>query len=267
MYRCGDCIPFWISPNILTIIGFRATALNLYLTHYWDTQSIWKYVTVSLLILVQFLFDALDGVQGRKWLQDSRDVYVSTQLFDHGFDSVTAIFTTLICIHIFEIERICSIYVSYCWIICLFVTFTAETLRYKIHHRMTFELHNNPTELTLLIAMMVIIKEMVSGKVVDWLIWLIVHWIIFIEFVTSFYEMATNSIKDSLSATAKMEIISVFNFVIWVTIGMYVACDACAVSCVWWYIALAVGQYHAMNLNLIVYEIIGRDCGLYNLSL
>lgn len=132
---------------------------------------------------------------------------------------------------------------------------------------MDFEFHNNPTEMAFMVAIMVVVKGVVSGEVMDWITWFVVVCMICIGFMMSFHEMVTNLVGDWLSATAKLEIISIFIFVICTLfgglIGSYEAYDS---QGIWWFIILAAGQYHAINLNLIFHEIICEDCGLYNLA-
>eukprot|EP01084_Bolivina_argentea_P139268 245012_1 len=179
----SEHIPFHISPNIITIIGFVFSILNVFICTYFQTQSVWKHFIVCIFILIAFTFDALDGMQGRKWLNTKRDVYVLTQLFDHGFDSLTSV------LMVFVYTQICDVtaHISALLLVSIFFAFLNETIKYKRDKWMIFGIANNPTEITFLFAAFILFNGFEDRFHIFQMY--VPYFVIFVDFLFPIYEL------------------------------------------------------------------------------
>lgn len=135
-------IPEWMSPNVITVFGFLFTVLSMFMC--WDKSvySVFEVHLVCWFCFLAFFFDALDGEQGRKWRKEKRDVYVLTQLFDHGFDSLTTILNTYIVSQVLGLDLL-SRKLFFLFLVSVFIV---STMEYKVRRSMIFGAFNNPTE-------------------------------------------------------------------------------------------------------------------------
>lgn len=89
-------IPVWVSPNLLTLMGFASTLLCMAITCIYtptlkEAPPSWVYLANLILLFVYQTLDAVDGKQARR-------TNTSTplgQLFDHGCDSFSTVFAAL----------------------------------------------------------------------------------------------------------------------------------------------------------------------------
>jgi len=135
-------IPAWMSPNHITVIGFLFTVLSIFMCAGKTVFSVFEVHLVCWFCLLAFVFDALDGEQGRKWRQERKDVYVLTQLFDHGFDSLTTVLNTYIIAQVLNLDLFCRKMLF----LFLVSVFLVSTMEYKVKRILVFGAFNNPTE-------------------------------------------------------------------------------------------------------------------------
>jgi phosphatidylglycerophosphate synthase len=135
-------VPEWMSPNWITAIGFAFTLLAVLLCMVEEKLTVLDVHLICWFCALAFFFDALDGEQGRKWRKEKRDVYVLTQLFDHGFDSLTVILNTYIISRCLRLDPL-SERLLFLTLTCPFLVSTFE---YKVKRVLYFGFLNNPTE-------------------------------------------------------------------------------------------------------------------------
>lgn len=135
-------VPHWMSPNIITVFGFMFTVISVFLCYGKTSFSVFEVHIVCWCSFLAFFFDALDGEQGRAWRQEKRDVYVLTQLFDHGFDSLTTILNAYIIAHVLQLDLLGQ-KLLFLFLISVFLT---STMDYKVKRVLYFGPFNNPTE-------------------------------------------------------------------------------------------------------------------------
>lgn len=135
-------IPEWMSPNVITVFGFLFTVLSMFMCWGKTKYSVFEVHLVCWFSFLAFFFDALDGEQGRKWRKEKRDVYVLTQLFDHGFDSLTTILNAYIVAQVLGLDLFCRKLLF----LLLVSVFIVSTMEYKVRRSMIFGAFNNPTE-------------------------------------------------------------------------------------------------------------------------
>ena len=92
--RCVEYLPMWMAPNMVTLIGFLAIVLSACQYLPFDltlTKSFapWCYAISSLSFFIYQTLDAVDGKQARRTGTSSP----LGQLFDHGLDAWSTIFT------------------------------------------------------------------------------------------------------------------------------------------------------------------------------
>lgn len=135
-------VPHWMSPNVITVFGFMFTVISVFLCYGKTAFSVFDVHVVCWCSFLAFFFDALDGEQGRRWRQEKRDVYVLTQLFDHGFDSLTTILNTYIISRVLQLDLLGQ-KLLFLFLISVFLT---STMDYKVKRVLYFGPFNNPTE-------------------------------------------------------------------------------------------------------------------------
>ena len=142
----ANYIPYSVSPNIISLIGLMFTLINAAICYYSPQLTFQQIGLICFFQFLAFFFDALDGRQGIKWKDDKRDVYVLTQLYDHGIDSITGFFNVYIVSYVFEFS---SQHQKLLWMM-INATFLISILFYKIKHHLVFGVQNNPTEVVLM---------------------------------------------------------------------------------------------------------------------
>ncbi|XP_060714593.1 choline/ethanolaminephosphotransferase 1-like isoform X2 [Tachysurus vachellii] len=90
------CMPPWIAPNLITIIGLATNAFTtLVLIYYCPTATeqapLWAYLLCAVGLFVYQSLDAIDGKQARRTNSSSP----LGELFDHGCDSLSTVFVVL----------------------------------------------------------------------------------------------------------------------------------------------------------------------------
>ncbi|XP_060766164.1 choline/ethanolaminephosphotransferase 1b isoform X5 [Neoarius graeffei] len=90
------CMPPWIAPNLITIIGLATNAFTtLVLVYYCPTATeqapLWAYLLCAVGLFVYQSLDAIDGKQARRTNSSSP----LGELFDHGCDSLSTVFVVL----------------------------------------------------------------------------------------------------------------------------------------------------------------------------
>ena len=119
--------------------------------------------------------------------------------------------------------------------------------------------------MAVMVSLLVLLKGLIGrGHTMDWIIWIVAHYITTMGFALSIREMATNLFRGGLSVSAKLEIVAIVGFVLCLCARGLSEKYRGDLDWMWWFMAMAVGQYHAMNLNLIFHEIVSKDCGLFN---
>ncbi|KAI5611042.1 choline/ethanolaminephosphotransferase 1 isoform X2, partial [Silurus asotus] len=91
-----SCMPPWIAPNLITIIGLATNAFTtLVLVYYCPTATeqapLWAYLLCAVGLFVYQSLDAIDGKQARRTNSSSP----LGELFDHGCDSLSTVFVVL----------------------------------------------------------------------------------------------------------------------------------------------------------------------------
>jgi hypothetical protein len=240
-------IPYKISPNIITIIGFLFSIINLIIVYYKSKLEKIDYLIISFLSFLSFLFDSLDGEQGRKWKNDKRDIYVLTQLFDHGFDSITCILNYFITIKLLGIDEF---YYKKLVFIAIHFTFLVSTMTYKIKKCMEFGILSNPTESVFLNIFMINFISIFSPNREN--INLFVFFLFLLIMINNFKEIyyLLNHTKSYNEIIEILEIICFF---------LIVAFDNKSNN-----IFLFSQAFHFISLNLIVNEIYNLDCFIEN---
>lgn len=89
-------IPVWVSPNLLTLLGFASTLMCLILTCVFmptlkEAAPPWVYLANLVLLFIYQTLDAVDGKQARR----TNTATPLGQLFDHGCDSFSTVFAAL----------------------------------------------------------------------------------------------------------------------------------------------------------------------------
>lgn len=115
-----DYIPKWISPNVITLCGLGIVSFSSIILFFY--QSIYSYLFCASCLFAYQLLDVLDGMQGKR-----TNMYTNptTEIFDHGCDSITLLLTIFNSIQIFNITTtpmalffalpICSIFYFSTW--------------------------------------------------------------------------------------------------------------------------------------------------------
>ncbi|KAM9443722.1 choline/ethanolaminephosphotransferase 1 isoform 2-T2 [Clarias gariepinus] len=90
------CMPPWVAPNLITIIGLATNAFTtLVLVYYCPTATeqapLWAYLLCAVGLFVYQSLDAIDGKQARRTNSSSP----LGELFDHGCDSLSTVFVVL----------------------------------------------------------------------------------------------------------------------------------------------------------------------------
>ncbi|XP_058230004.1 choline/ethanolaminephosphotransferase 1b isoform X2 [Hemibagrus wyckioides] len=90
------CMPPWIAPNLITIIGLATNAFTtLVLIYYCPTATeqapLWAYLLCAVGLFIYQSLDAIDGKQARRTNSSSP----LGELFDHGCDSLSTVFVVL----------------------------------------------------------------------------------------------------------------------------------------------------------------------------
>uniref|UniRef100_T1IL50 Ethanolaminephosphotransferase 1 n=1 Tax=Strigamia maritima TaxID=126957 RepID=T1IL50_STRMM len=88
--------PSWLAPNVLTFTGFLLTVVNFITFSYYDFSFYAPAAIPSLIWLIvainHFLAHSLDGIDGKQ-ARRTRSSSPLGELFDHGLDSWSTIFT------------------------------------------------------------------------------------------------------------------------------------------------------------------------------
>uniref|UniRef100_A0A8C6TU08 Choline/ethanolaminephosphotransferase 1 n=1 Tax=Neogobius melanostomus TaxID=47308 RepID=A0A8C6TU08_9GOBI len=90
------CVPSWIAPNLITIIGLATNVFTtLVLVYYCPTATeqapLWAYLLCAIGLFIYQSLDAIDGKQARRTNSSSP----LGELFDHGCDSLSTVFVVL----------------------------------------------------------------------------------------------------------------------------------------------------------------------------
>ncbi|PHJ17197.1 cdp-alcohol phosphatidyltransferase superfamily protein [Cystoisospora suis] len=90
-------LPLWLSPNVLTLLGFVCTLLCMCIVAIWmphleEAAPRWVYLVMCILLFIYQTLDAVDGKQARRTNSSSP----LGQLFDHGCDSFSTVFAVFI---------------------------------------------------------------------------------------------------------------------------------------------------------------------------
>ncbi|PFH33487.1 CDP-alcohol phosphatidyltransferase superfamily protein [Besnoitia besnoiti] len=90
-------LPLWLSPNVLTLLGFLCTVMCMSLVAVWmphleEPAPRWIYLLICVLLFFYQTLDAIDGKQARRTNSSSP----LGQLFDHGCDSFSTVFAVFI---------------------------------------------------------------------------------------------------------------------------------------------------------------------------
>jgi len=90
--------PLWVAPNLLTIVGLAlnigtSVVLMIETNGAKEECSRWLYLFTALGLFFYQSLDAIDGKQARRTNSSSP----LGELFDHGCDSVSAVFVTIAC--------------------------------------------------------------------------------------------------------------------------------------------------------------------------
>jgi len=197
-----------------------------------------------------FFFDALDGEQGRKWRKDRRDVYVLTQLFDHGFDSLTTILNAYIIPKVLQLDHFGRKLV-FLLLVFVFLVFSME---YKIRRVLIFGAFNNPTESVFLNIIMLTCSSIFT--IPDSLKLHLVEVIFVCTILGNMYSLA----KDFQLANGneRAEILTVVLFFITVSLSLFQDDEDVFTLHMIEYSLL----YHVMELRIICCEIMKEDCPL-----
>ncbi|CAF3365289.1 unnamed protein product [Rotaria sp. Silwood1] len=94
--RLVEYCPLWVAPNLITIVGLiiniGTSVLLMYLTNgAKEPCTRWMYFFTALGLFIYQSLDAIDGKQARR----TNSSTPLGELFDHGCDSVSAVFVTL----------------------------------------------------------------------------------------------------------------------------------------------------------------------------
>jgi len=193
-----------------------------------------------------FFFDALDGEQGRKWRKEKRDVYVLTQLFDHGFDSLTTILTSYIVAQVLDLNMFCRKLLF----LLLVSVFIVSTMEYKVRRSMIFGAFNNPTEsifgniVLLTLSSLFTIPE--SYKIYG------VEFIVFCTMAANVYALAKIFVIGS--SNEKAEILAVGSLFITISLSLFSSSDFSLTMIEF------SALFHMMVLRLICCEIVKENC-------
>lgn len=256
-YPFSKIFPYSISPNFITIFGFLFTVLSCIICLYVQKLTPFYHILISFNGLMAFLLDAVDGIQGRKWKKDNRDIYVLTQLYDHGFDSLTTFLNYFIIIRVYEFTD--SFYLINFYIM-LSLTFVLSTYECKVNHKMFFKLYNNPTESVmlnnLLLATSSIIKQYPNILYYSFLIVLIQNYVQNIVFALK-YAFTAKFLEEKLES-----IINIMSYISVYFAYYHLNQQNCAL-----FLIFCSLLHHNMTINYICYEIYRKHCFINNLLL
>lgn len=139
--------PKWVSPNIITLMGLMSIFFGYGLLYYYCGSTSecaapsWVFPVVALSLLVYQTMDALDGQQGKRVGMYTN---ATTELFDHGCDSVCTLMGVLIFSHAANLFE--SPTLAFTLALSAFTIFISHTWELTITHKMRFRLVGNPTE-------------------------------------------------------------------------------------------------------------------------
>jgi len=90
------CLPLWLAPNLITIIGLFLNILTSLLLVYYNPDGKqdfprWVALLCALGLFIYQTLDAIDGKQARR----TGSASPLGELFDHGCDSLSTVFVTL----------------------------------------------------------------------------------------------------------------------------------------------------------------------------
>lgn len=145
-YVCNiiiNYIPLSVSPNIITVCGVGIVLLSTIIQYMY--ASIYSVIFCIISLFIYQILDNLDGMQGKRTNMYNNP---TTELFDHGCDSITSVLTVFNIINIFNIE---SIILSN--LLFLFVTTVFYSPTWEHRHTQIMQFRggiSNPTECLLI---------------------------------------------------------------------------------------------------------------------
>jgi hypothetical protein len=99
-----DLIPTTISPNVITTTGLCLVLFSTIIQHVF--VSVYSALFAALSLFIYQLLDDLDGMQGKRTNMYNNP---TTEIFDHGCDSINMVLTVLNVISIFGINYYLSV--------------------------------------------------------------------------------------------------------------------------------------------------------------
>lgn len=244
--KVSELLPYSLSPNIISIVGLAFTVINFLTCMLEENLNLFHYTQIAIFNLLAFFFDAVDGTQGRKWKKDNRDVYVLTQLYDHGIDSITTVLNSYI---MYKALRFSDEFTLYIFVMLTSV-FIISSMNYKVNRKMVFNFLNNPTESVVIVNSCIILTGLVGdlGKIRDY---------IFLSLLVSsginnIYQSAKDFIK-TVHTEERIEI--VFNIIICYYVPYLVRDYFWNDSYQRLFFILYSFSFHLISLNYICHEI------------
>lgn len=240
-----------ISPNLITILGFLFTVTSVLICLTKESLTIYDRILISFLNFIAFVMDAVDGIQGRKWMEDKRDVYVLTQLYDHGFDSITTFLNNIILVRVFKFQDPFALIMLH---ITVNGTFLMSTFSYKVERCMNFKIHNNPTEAVVLNCLLIIF----SGYLKEFpdMVYVILMIVAIQGLVFNVYYILSIALTSNSPKLEKGE--ALINMAFYLSV--YSVFNHLDTDCQGLFLVLSFLICHLMTINYIVYEIYKQHC-------
>ena len=189
-------IPLYVSPNILTLIGLAGVLVSTFIVTF--LKNTFEFFTIcalcSLLLFFYQIMDTLDGMQGRKV-----GMYYNptTELFDHGCDSITTFCTVYNFLNLTEIAN--NYQIVSIWIAVLSLTnFYMSTWEHSntgiMHFRKGFL---NPTEAIFMVKILYLIIGLFPDFQYDYRANIIILCGLLLTSFFGFYQSYSNTILNS----------------------------------------------------------------------
>jgi hypothetical protein len=179
-------------------------------------------------------------------MKEKRDVYVLSQLFDHGFDSLTGI------LNVFILSKIFLLDFTFQRIIFIVIngTFLISTYYYRINKNMVFGIQNNPTESVIFTILLILFSEYINDLFLKISIILLTIFAIYLNSI----DMYKLYFIDTKNKREKIELIEIILFIILFIVKCKNNTD----------LIVFMILIHILEINLILCEIFGNSCEIQN---
>ncbi len=180
-------IPIYISPNIITLFGLGLILTSTIVQHIFT--SVYSAIFCAICILSYQIIDILDGLQGKRTGMYNNP---TTEIFDHGCDSMTTVLTVLNIASIFNMTT--GTLITTLLFLGITTVFYAPTWEHIHTQIMQFRAGlSNPTESLIITQLGFILASVLP--------FLFQHYTTHILLVTTLLYSAYNSLQSAIRQT------------------------------------------------------------------